>query len=114
MPDQRRRGRFAIGAGDPDHFRTAFFRQGLHRAGEQFHVADDRDIHHLRHAHQTMRLREAERNAGRQDQRCEFLPVALIDVADIDAFRLGLGAGRFPIIPGMHARTARSEGFGSG
>ena len=80
MPDQRGCGRLPVRAGDGHDLRTATLWQGLHSAGEQFHVADDRHIGHFRHPHNPMRLREFVWHAGGKDERGKGLPVAFVDV----------------------------------
>ena len=101
MPDECRGGRFPVRAGNPDDFRAAALRQLLHRAGEELHIPDHRNIGHLREAHQTVRLWEAVWNSRRQDKRGKALPVALVQVRERNAGSFCFCAGFLAVIPGM-------------
>ena len=99
VADQRRRRRFAVGAGNPDITRRRL------RASEQFDIADDLDpglagTHHCR-----MRLGKGQRDAGRQHQRGNAPPVhaCRIDQVHLAGDRIAhLGA----VIPGQHLGPA--------
>ena len=73
MRDQRRRRRFAVGAGDGDERRVRRVTPPL--AAEQLDVADHFDAGLLREPHRPVRLRMRQRHAGRQHERGELRPV---------------------------------------
>ena len=103
VADQRRRRRFAVGAGDPD-----IARLGL-RPPQQVDVADDLDAGLAGATHRRMRLGEGQRDAGRQHQRRDAAPV---DARRIDAAS-HLGGGRLArlgaVVPGQHLGAAFRE-----
>jgi len=111
MADQGRRGRFSVGARDAHDARTVHRLELVQRAREQLHVANDRHAHHLRHAYEAMRFREAERNPRRQNEGCKRLPVAPIEIDQRHAGVFGGLARTFIVVPRAHARPAGHEGF---
>ena len=87
MRDQRRGGRFAVGAGD--HYQRSVGRMGAPLAAEQLDVADHLDRHGLGEPDRPVRRRMGERHAGRKHQRRDPAPVEIVQVGDRNA-----GAGR--------------------
>ena len=89
MRDQRRGGRFAVGAGDGDQ-RTwrARFRA---LAAEQFDVADDLDAGLARERRRPVRRRMGQRHAGRQHQRGDRRPVEVAQILRLEAGGARLG-----------------------
>ena len=103
--DQRRRRRFAVGAGDGDQRRVGRARRAL--AGEQFDVADHLDAGRLRPLDRPVRLRVGQRHAGRQQQGVEARPIGL---AQIDQGKLGrLGARGLAVVPRSDLRAAGDQ-----
>ena len=94
--DQRRRRRFAIGAGDAD---DTVRRQRCTGLREQFDVADDRDAGGLC-AHEQ---RRAVRHPGRYDQRIER---SQVDFMEVGQFAIKGFARCFAIVP-VQADCAR-------
>ena len=80
MRDESRRGRLAVGAGDGDERRCRHGAATL--AAEQFDVADDLDAGRTCADHWPGRLRMSERNAGRQHQGGEALPIGDPEIAN--------------------------------
>ena len=72
MRDQRRGGRFAVGAGDRDERRVR--RVAAAFAAKQFDIADHLDAGLPRRQHGPVRRRMGQRRAGRQHQRGEIRP----------------------------------------
>ncbi len=78
VSNQRRRRRFAVGAGDGDQRRVGRASGAL--AGEQLDVADHLDPGGPRAVHRPVRLGVRQRHAGRQQQRVEARPVGLAQI----------------------------------
>ena len=88
MRDQRRGGRFAVGAGDGDERRVG--REAAALAAEQLDIADHLDGGFLRKPDHPMRRRMGERNAGRQHQRRDPRPVGVAQIGGGNAGGIGL------------------------
>ena len=103
--DQRRRRRFAVGAGDGDERRLG--RAAPRARGEQLDIADHFDASGVSPLHRPVRLRVGQRHAGRQDQRGK---AATSRRRQIDqrqpppAF-----ARRLAVVPGSHHRAAGDQ-----
>ena len=110
MTDQRRRRRLAVRARDADDPRPLEILELRDRARKQLHVADHRHAHHLRHAHEAMRLGEFQRDARRENQRREVLPVAPVEVDQRHARSFRRLARSFVLVPRTHARAASHQG----
>ncbi len=89
MRDQRRGGRFAVGAGDGDQGRIG--REATAFAAEQLDVADHRNGSFLRELDAPMRRRMRQRNARRQHKRSELRPIDAAQVGGRNAGGIGLG-----------------------
>ena len=89
MRDQRRGGRFAVGAGDGDEGRIRRKLRPL--AAEQFDIADHRDAGLVGECDDPMRLGMGERHAGRQHQRRDLGPVDVAQIGGGNAGGIGLG-----------------------
>ena len=83
MRDQRRGGRFAVGAGDGDERRIRRVTAAL--AAEQFDVADHLDAGLPRCQHRPVRRRMGQRRAGRQHQRGKIRPRDLAQIRGDEA-----------------------------
>jgi hypothetical protein len=95
VADQRRRGRFAVGAGDADGVRVRL------RAAQQFDIADDRHAGGAGARHRRVRRGEAVRDTRRQHQCGGLAPRDLCRIAKRDLGGNG-GAGLFAVVPGQH------------
>ena len=110
MRDQRRGGRFAVGAGDHDE--RSVRRMGAPLAAEQLDVADDLDRHGAGEPDRPVRRRMGERHAGRKHQRRDLRPVELAQVGGRNA-----GAGRIldaggAVVPAHHVGAAGEQRAG--
>src|SRR3954453_1565803 len=113
MCDQRRCRRLAVGAGN----RNARGRWGSFRAcaAEELDVADDLDLGLASAFYAPVRLGMGQRNAWRQDQRTEIVPVGKLEFAYRQAFRPRGVAGLLVIVVSRdigaprQQRTRRSE-----
>ncbi len=113
--DERRRRRFAVGAGDGDEGRLGTMRGTLAR--EDLDVADDLDASRLGHADRPMRFGMGEGHAGRQDEARECRPIGLGEVDERHAGLLGSRPPGLAVIPGGDDRAAllqRPHGGGAG
>ena len=102
---QRRRRRFAVGAGDGDERRARGAARALAR--EQLDVADDLDAGAARQLDRPVRLRDASaarRATAPGDEKP--LQSALVQIADCDALLLGLGDAVRIVVPGKHLGAA--------
>ena len=108
MRDQRRGGRFAVGAGDGDERRIRRMTAAL--AAEQFDIADHLDAGLLRRQHGPVRRRMGERRAGRQHQRGEIRPRHLAQIRGDEAGLRGLGELVGAVVAGDHLGAARLQG----
>ncbi len=107
MGDQRRGGRFAVGAGDGDERRVGTMAPPL--AAEQLDIADDLDAGGARAGNRPVRHGMGERHARRQHQRGEALPVGNAQVDDRDAGGARRGNRIFIVVPGGNRRPAGDE-----
>ena len=112
--DQGRGRRLAVGAGDGDHLRAQGGRGGGEGPGEQFDVADDRDIGSLRPVDGPVGLGVGQGRAGRQDEGREVRPVGRGQVLDLEPFGLGLHAAGDTVVPQDWLCAAGLEGAGGG
>ena len=113
MRDQRRGGRFAVGAGNRDERRVGGMPRAL--ATEQFDVADHLDAGRLRHLHGPVRHGIRQRHAGSQDQRGEIFPRHATQIGGDEIGARGLDHAVDAVVAGDHLgaaftqRMARSE-----
>jgi hypothetical protein len=112
MRDQRRRRRFAVGAGDRREGRLRHM--ALSFAAEELDVADDLDARRLGPLHGPVRLRMGERNARREDEAVEFAPGRLAEIDGAYARRDRRGDRVALVVPGRHLGAACLERFRRG
>ena len=86
--DQRRGGRFAVGAGNRNQRTVQPARRAL--AAEQFDVANDLDAFEMRALHAPVRRRMGQRHAGRKHKRGDTGPVEFAEVPRRNAGGFGL------------------------
>ena len=98
MGDERRRRRFAVGAGDGDEGRMR--RQASALAAKQLDVADHFDPGCSRELGDPVRRRMGERNAGREHKRGDPRPVDVMQIRRRDAGGVGLGDALRIVIEG--------------
>src|SRR5579863_5761200 len=111
MRDERRRRRFAVGAGDGDERR---FRRDLAAlAAEELDVADNLDPRLSRPAHDPMRLRVCQRNARGENQRAELLEIGARKIEQRQAERRGFLTRRRLIVPDDDIGAASLQCFGA-
>eukprot|EP01037_Dinobryon_pediforme_P019780 gene19779-20255_t len=110
MRDERRRRRFAVGAGNGDEGRVRAKRRAL--AAEELDVADDLDTRRAGEADAPVRLGMGERHAGRQHEGGEARPVGRAQVLDIDAGGAGGIAPGLAVVPGDDIRATGDERLG--
>ena len=89
MRDQRRGGRFAVGAGDGDERRIRRMTPPL--PAKQFDIADHLNAGLARRQHRPVRRRVGERRARRQHQGREIRPRHLPQIRGDEAGLRGLG-----------------------
>jgi hypothetical protein len=94
VADQGGGGRLAVGAGDAEVAGAAL------GAGQQLDVADDLDVVPLRRGDDRVRLREAVRNARREDQAGDLPPVDLVEIDQRNPRGARLGALVLAVVPG--------------
>ena len=111
MRDQRRGGRFAVGAGDGDEGRIRRKLRAL--AAEQFDIADHRDAGFLRERDDPMRRRMGERHAGRQHQCRDLGPVDVVQICGGNAGGIGLGDALRVIVVGNNIGAAGKQRTGA-
>jgi hypothetical protein len=99
VADQRGGGRLAVGAGDRHDLRALVLGRGVHRAGEEFHVAEDLDARVPGAFHGPVWRRVGQRHAGRQHEGGELRPVGLGKVGEREAIGLGGLAGGGLVVP---------------
>ena len=104
MRDQRRRGGFAVGAGDGDERRIRRVTAAL--AAEQLDIADHLDAGLLRRQHGPVRRRMGQRRAGRQHQRGEIRPRYVAQIGGDEAGLRGLGDIVGIVVAGDHFGAA--------
>ncbi len=106
--DQRRGGRFAVGAGDGNERRirgvTAAF------AAKQLDIAEHFNAGLLRGQHGPVRTGVGERRARRQHQGCEIRPRYLSQIRGDKTRLRGLGEFFSAVVAGDHFRAARLQG----
>ncbi len=109
MRDQRRRGRFAVGAGD-GHERRVRRMAPAFAAEEQFDIADHLDAGLPRRQHGPMRRRVGQRRARRQYQRREIRPGYFAQIGGDKTRLRSLGEFFDTVVAGDHFRAARPQG----
>ena len=107
MGDERRGGRFAVGAGDGDEGRVRRMDAAL--AAEQLDIADHFDPIAAGEASRPMRRRMGKRHAGRKHQRRDPAPVGGLEVAGRDSGACGMDDAVGVVIPADHFRSPRHE-----
>ena len=107
MRDERRRGGFAVGAGDGDKMRIR--RQARALPAEQLDVADDLYPCGPRLANGPMGRGMGERNARRKNERGKARPVCGDQIHHRRALRHGALTRGLAIIPGGHFGAAREK-----
>ncbi len=107
MRDQRRGGRFAVGAGDGDERRVRRMTAPL--AAEQFDVADHLDAGLSRRQHGPVRRRMGQRHAGRQHQRREIRPRHRAQIGGDEAGLRRLGDVVGAVVARDHFGAARLQ-----
>jgi hypothetical protein len=100
MRDQRRRRRFAVGAGDRGEGRLRHMPAPL--AAEELDVADDLDARGLGPLHRPVRLWMRKRHSGREDKTVEVAPVRLAEIDRADALRDSRRDRVALVVPGRH------------
>ena len=111
MGDQRRRRRFAVGAGDGDERRVRRVMPAL--AAEQFDVADHLDAGLVRERRRPMRRRMGERHAGRQHQRRDLAPIGVAQIGGRNAGRVGFRHARRVVVEGDDVGAAGEQRAGA-
>ena len=109
MRDQRRRGGFAVGAGDGDERRIRRMTAAL--AAKQFDIADHFDAGLLRRQHGPVRRRMGQRRAGRQHQGGEIRPGYVAQIRRDETGLRGLGDVVGTVVAGDHFRAAGLQGM---
>ncbi len=113
MRDQRRRRRFAVGAGDRDERAIRRMRPAL--AHEELDIADDIDTGGMRKIDRPVRLRMGQRHAGRQhESAANALQSMPCRSAGPDALRRGLGDAVGIVVPGGDIGAAGDQRPGGG
>ena len=107
MGDQRRRRRFAVGAGDRDEGSVRRKQSAL--AAEQFDIADDLDGDGFRQNNRPMRLGMGQRHAGRQNERRERAPIGGGKIDDRNARCARARSCACVVVPGRHLRAASAK-----
>ena len=107
MGDQRRGGRFAVGAGDGD--KRAIRGVNATLAHEQLDIADDLDTGGMGEINGPMRLRMCQRNPRRQDEGGEIRPVRLMEIAGSDPCGSRLGNAVGIVVPGRDQRATGNQ-----
>ncbi len=111
MRDQRRGGRFAVGAGDGDEGGNR--RKPAAFTAEQFDVADHLDGIFLRERDGPMRNRMRQRHAGRQDQCCDLRPIDAVQIGGRDAGGGRLRHARRVVVEADDVGAAGKQGAGA-
>ena len=107
MRDQRRGGRFAVGAGDGDERRIRRVTAAL--PAKQFDIADHLDAGLLRRQHAPVRRRMGQRRAGRQHQSGEIRPGYFAQIRRDETGLRGFGEFLGAVVAGDHFRPARLQ-----
>jgi hypothetical protein len=104
MGDQRRGGRFAIGAGDRD--KRCAWRPGAALADEELDVADDWNPRLVRKIDGPVRLWVGQRHTRRKHKHPEAAPVGMSEFDQRDTRGRGALTSSWAIVPGGHFGAA--------
>ena len=107
MGDERRGGRFAIGAGDRDKRRA--WRPGAALTDKEFDVADDWNPRGVRKIDGPVRLWVGQRHTRRKHKHPEISPVGMSEIDERDAPVGGALASGRAVVPGGHFGAAGDQ-----